>query len=878
MTSTDIKSDSPTNSLNLGQNFKYQVFSDSTEGISIVNASKTPTDKKHYLWERVNSMKESLVDSVQHKLSVQRTNQISDIFKRFQMFFSITGPILLFIMFILVLVYWKREQNELWKNQNQCYTKECLLASSFIVSHMNKSISPCENFFQYACGSYYEPFHPEQNAEQPVLQAHQSVASAFGQYDIRDYFKTGRSRRLLRFDRPMINHLTEINVHAIIHSLRNIYDNLYGQRNSAKFKVAEFYDSCASTTFRNWLGAHPLIKKIAPLMNGIWLLDRNASNETGANLVNETSTWPKSIFWDTYLTQQLHMAQNWSWMESIKHLQVQLNVATFADFLIYQSPIGKPQIYLTPDSGAKGYLSDYKIRTYVTGILEALAKDAGIPYGNEEYKERIRIFTNDLKLVTNELRKIYRSTTPSKWSQKAKLGDLNINGNAFDWSGLLSAYFDETYVVFDSDYPIYTRYLDYLQKFPILIGILERNFTKPVADRIMNNYMFWNVLSEYTWHLSYEYYMLHLSYHYNSEQIMELECFLLTHELFDTVLGAIYVEKHLHNETEKEVEQMTKYLKTSLKNHLKQIKWMDDQTREDVNERINKMKILFKVPEIMRNDKKLNYAYRTLKTSYNYLNNLFSSVQYIRGVYNRILSGVTETSEENWSSRDVMVYDSHVALHLMLDEVFIPPGMLQLPIFHHNLPAAFNFGGLGSLVGTAIGILVGEYGSVMLKEGEVKPLWTSETIRQYKVQKECVREQIYNASKFYFNFSDSLMSTMEDDMKKITRATINEASGLDIARSAYEDWINNSPGEKYLRHLPGVTFNPKQLFYLTYTQTFCHNMDIWDEYYRMTGTTPQPPYEVLVNHILNELPDFSNTFNCPIGTPMNPGKRCRAIL
>ncbi|VDP51992.1 unnamed protein product, partial [Schistosoma mattheei] len=79
---------------------------------------------------------------------------------------------------------------------------------------------------------------------------------------------------------------------------------------------------------------------------------------------------------------------------------------------------------------------------------------------------------------------IYRRTTPSKWSQKSKLGDLNINGNAYDWSGLLGAYFDETYVVFDSDYPIYTRYLDYLQKFPILIGTLERNFTKSVADRL----------------------------------------------------------------------------------------------------------------------------------------------------------------------------------------------------------------------------------------------------------------------------------------------------------------------------------------------------------------------------------------------------------
>ncbi|RTG91008.1 uncharacterized protein DC041_0005084 [Schistosoma bovis] len=204
--------------------------------------------------------------------------------------------------------------------------------------------------------------------------------------------------------------------------------------------------------------------------------------------------------------------------------------------------------------------------------------------------------------------------------------------------------------------------------------------------------------------------MLHLSYNYQTEHIMDLECFFVTHELFDTVLGAIYAEKHVHNETENEVKQMTTYLKTSLKNHLKQIQWMDEQTRKDVNERINKMKILFKVPEIMRDDKKLNYAYRTLRTSYNYLNNLFSAIQYIRGVYNRLLSGVTETSEENWSSRDVMVYDSHVALYLQLDEVFIPPGMLQLPIFHHNLPAAFNFGGLGSLIGTAIGILVGEYG------------------------------------------------------------------------------------------------------------------------------------------------------------------------
>ncbi|CAH8507634.1 unnamed protein product [Schistosoma turkestanicum] len=788
MTSTDTKSISPTNSLNVGQNFKYQVFSDNTDGISIVNTSpgSTTTDKKNQLWERVNNMKTSLVDSVQRKIPVHRTNQFNDAFKRFQYLFSIIGPILLFIMFILVLIYWKRAQNELWKSQNQCYTKECLISSSSIVSHMNKTISPCENFFQYACGSYYTPFHPDQTAEQPSIQAHRVVASAFGKDTIQDYFKTGRNRRLLRFDRPMIEHLNEINVHAIINSLRNIFENTHGEPNSAKYKVAKFYDSCSSTSLRNWLGAHPLMEKIAPLLNGVWLFDRNASNETGANLVNQTSEWPKRLFYDKHLTEELRMEKGWSWMDSVKHLQVHLNVPIFADFHIYSSPENKPRIYLSPDPVAMGHLSEYMIETYVSDMLEVLAKDAGIPYGNEEYKERMRIFSEDLKLVSKEMKKIYLSKSPSKWSQKYKLGDLNVNGNAYDWSGLLSDYFDETYTVFDSDYPVYTRYLDYLQKFPILIDTIKRNFTKPVADRIMNNYMFWTVLDRYTWHLSYEYYMLHLSYSYNSEHIMELECFFVTHELFETVLGAIYAEKHIHNETEKEVEKMTKFLRTSLKNHLDQISWMDEQTRKDVNERINKMKILFKVPEIMLNDNKLNYAYRTLKVSYNYLENIFSAVQYLRSVYNRLLSGVTETSEENWSSRDVMIYDSHVALHLLLDEVFVPPGMLQLPIFHHNLPAAFNFGGLGSLVGTAIGVLVGEYGSVMMKNGEIKSLWTSETIRQYQEQKKCVQDQLYNASRIYFNFSDFVMSSVTKDIKKVTRATIHEASGLDIARSCKE--------------------------------------------------------------------------------------------
>ncbi|KAA3677823.1 uncharacterized protein DEA37_0012350 [Paragonimus westermani] len=37
-------------------------------------------------------------------------------------------------------------------------------------------------------------------------------------------------------------------------------------------------------------------------------------------------------------------------------------------------------------------------------------------------------------------------------------------------------------------------------------------------------------------------------------------------------------------------------------------------------------------------------------------------------------------------------------------------------------------------------------------------------------------------------------------------------------------------------------------------------------------------HEISVNHILSELPDFAAVFQCPIGSKMNPEKRCSTPL
>lgn len=861
----------------VGQNFKYHVFDDTTEIISGNKSTEHRTVHQNLL-NQVNKFSTRIVDNFQQKLSVTTTTRLSKIWSFYKSYFAVTGPFIFLILVIVSLVYWRREQMVTWKYSNQCLTKECLMTSGSLVSRMNTSISPCHNFFQYACAFHSEPFQQSQNSDSPSAQAGRLLISTFGTDTIRTHFKVGRSSRLLRFDRPMTSHLTEVNVHALIAALKNIHQNHGYQFSSAKFKVAEFFDSCSSTLLRNWYGAQPLLRKVAPILNGLWLLDRNASNETGAGGINQTNAWPKYLFWDPQLSEPLKLAQNWSWMESIKHLQCQFHVPIFADFQLLTSATRLPKILLIPERVSRGDLTDYKIRTYASELLQILGKGAGIPYGDKEYQNRMKIFTDDLKLISRKLNELYRNAKMTKWPVKFSLDKLGSPDEYNFWIGVLNAYFNETDIHFDGSYQVYSRYLDYVMKLPGFFKELKNNFTGPVFNRIMNNYMFYNVLDTFAWHLSYDFYMLHRSYNYNFDHIMELECFFVVHELFDTVLGAIYIKNYLHEKVEQEIERFSLMLKNGLKAHLKEIPWMDDKTKSDVGSRVDRMKILHKTPAIMQDEKKLNYAYRSLKTSHNYLENLFSAIGYTRGIYNRLLMGVNETSEENWSSHDVMVYDTHVALQLQLDELFIPPGMLQPPIYHHDLPAAVNFGGLGSLVGTAMGILVGEYGAYMLKDGTTKFLWTPETIQRFNEKRGCVQNQIYDATRMYFNFSDILMKSFSLDFAKVVTAIINEASGLNIARSAFESALASPRNPEHFKSLPGLDLTQKQLFYLSYAQSFCHNMEYWEEFFKLASIEPSAPFEVIVNNIVNELPDFGQTFNCPRGTPMNPEKQCNAIL
>ena len=73
--------------------------------------------------------------------------------------------------------------------------------------------------------------------------------------------------------------------------------------------------------------------------------------------------------------------------------------------------------------------------------------------------------------------------------------------------------------------------------------------------------------------------------------------------------------------------------------------------------------------------------------------------------------------------------------------------------------------------------------------------------------------------------------------------------------------------------LPGHDLTSRQLFWVSYGQLWCQKFR--DDALRntiKTGTHTPGEYRVLAP--LSNSPDVTKDFNCPIGSPMNPKKKC----
>lgn len=96
--------------------------------------------------------------------------------------------------------------------------------------------------------------------------------------------------------------------------------------------------------------------------------------------------------------------------------------------------------------------------------------------------------------------------------------------------------------------------------------------------------------------------------------------------------------------------------------------------------------------------------------------------------------------------------------------------------------------------------------------------------------------------------------------------------GLQIAYHAYIEWVKRHGVEP---RLPGLQqYTPRQMFWLSYANVWCEKSTMkFDEY--MFKYSIHSPNNFRIVGPLSNIKDFSDDFGCPLGSNMNPAKKCK---
>ncbi|XP_023315896.1 membrane metallo-endopeptidase-like 1, partial [Trichogramma pretiosum] len=292
---------------------------------------------------------------------------------------------------------------------------------------------------------------------------------------------------------------------------------------------------------------------------------------------------------------------------------------------------------------------------------------------------------------------------------------------------------------------------------------------------------------------------------------------------------------------------------------LKDIDWMDEATKLATLEKIHKMKSLIGFPDWLFEDGRLDEYYGGINiTKDTYFDNM---LQIIRAKNIKTLMNLSKNdTHDNWFMDPITVN----ALALITTNLIeIPVGILRFPFYGLGLEA-LNYGAMGSVLGheTTHGFDV--EGRHFDSAGNLKQWWSNETIARYTTKATCFVEQYDD---YYLPEIDKYVNG-----KLTLSENIADNGGLRQAYEAYRIWKSKHGDEPLLTGFGNFTH--EQLFFLSYAHMWCDSLTddgllIW------ISQHSHCPGRVRLQQVLRNSEHFSRAFSCPVGSPMNPKKKCQ---
>lgn len=328
-------------------------------------------------------------------------------------------------------------------------------------------------------------------------------------------------------------------------------------------------------------------------------------------------------------------------------------------------------------------------------------------------------------------------------------------------------------------------------------------------------------------------------------------CVTSTDDALGEALGQVYVEKTFTPQAKARAQEMVKNLITALRANLSTLSWMNDETRKRAIAKLDAF-----VRKIGFPDKWRDYEALEVKRGA-YYNNAVSAneFEFRRGVGK--IGKPLDRTEWGMTPPTVNAY-----YNPSMNEIVFPAGILQPPFYDPQADDAFNYGGIGAVIGHEMTHGFDDKGAQFDAEGNLVNWWTPEDLKKFNERTDCVVTQ-FDAYE--------VEPGLHQNGKLVVGESVADLGGLTVAFAAYQKSLEGKPRPPVING-----FTPEQRFFLGWAQVWAQN--IRPEAARLrTATDPHPLGQFRVNGPLSNMPAFAQAFSCKTGEPMvrPPNKRCQ---
>jgi putative endopeptidase len=191
-----------------------------------------------------------------------------------------------------------------------------------------------------------------------------------------------------------------------------------------------------------------------------------------------------------------------------------------------------------------------------------------------------------------------------------------------------------------------------------------------------------------------------------------------------------------------------------------------------------------------------------------------------------------------------------------VNEIVFPAGIMQPPRFNPDADDAYNYGGMGAVIGHEITHGFDDEGRQFDAKGNLRDWWTAEDNKKFTERAQKIAA-LYNSYVAVDSLHVNGQLTLGENLADFGGAT--------IAYYAYEKSLAGKPRQV----IDGWT--PEQRFFIAFAQSW--RSKVRPEALRQrTLTDPHSPPEWRVNGPVTNMPEFRAAFGCKAGDPLVPAE------